>query len=200
MSGKTKKLFFLIPLFSILGYGNAGIPIIIYTYPGFIILLLPIIFIEYLVIKSMINNNKKILKGTILSNLFSTLLGVPLAWGCLLGIELAAMGIVGDQFRLGGRLFHSIVTLPFQSAWLAPSLHQEKYYLYWMFPVAVIINLIPAYFLSKYSEYFLIQKIIKDVELTYLKKAVFRANNITYAILLVIFSIGYFIYHITYSP
>lgn len=178
-------VFLLVPF---LCYGNVGVPVIALTYPAFMILLIPIILIEYSIIRSALNAAKRVvLKSTIVSNVVSSLIGVPLAWGLLLILEMITTGgsIIQAQGALG-----LIGTVTLQSAWLPPI---EQ--LYWMLPAGIIINLLPAYFLSKYSEYFLTKKFIKDIEAKKIKKAVFKANNITYLLLLAI-SLGYLAFNL----
>lgn len=189
----NKKIFYLLFIFlltPLLCYGNVGVPVIALTYPGFIILLIPIIFIEYLIIRSALKVAKRlVLKSTIISNIISTLIGVPLAWGLLLLLELLTTG--GSVVNAQG-IFQLIGSVILQSAWLIPFAK----HLHWMLPTAIIINLVPAYFLSKYSEYFFTKKIIKNIEAQQIKKAVFKANNITYVLLLAI-SLGYLIINLS---
>jgi hypothetical protein len=183
-----KLLFFLLtaPVFC---YANAGVPMIVLLYPSFIILLLPIIAIEYFIIKSIIAMRKKrILSTTIVSNLASTLIGIPLAWGFLFLIELLSTG--GSAVKAAG-ILHLIGSVTLQAAWLMP---YEKH-LYWMIPTATMINLIPAYFVSKYSEYFIAKKFMKEIDKNQIKKAVFKANNVTYLGLFLL-SLAYLIFNL----
>ncbi len=165
-------------------FGNVGIPVIALTYPGFAVLLLPIIITEYFIIKSIINIEKKpILVSTVVSNLASTLIGVPLAWAVLLILEMITTG--GAAIQSEG-LMYFVGSIALQSAWMLPPDY------YWMLPAAIIVNLIPAFFLSKYSEYIITKKMIKTVEKNQIKKAVFKANNVTYGGLFAI-AVGYLI-------
>ncbi len=166
-------------------FGNVGIPVIAITYPGFAVLLLPIIITEYFIIKSIINTEKKtIIVSTVVSNSVSTLIGVPLAWAVLLILEIVTTSTSAIQSE---GLMYFVGSIALQSAWMQ-SLNDN----YWMLPASVIINLIPAYFLSKYSEYIITKKMIKTVEKDQIKKAVFKANNITYVSLFAI-AVGYLI-------
>lgn len=179
-------LFLLVPF---LCSADAGVPVIAITYPSLVVLLIPVIITEYYIIRSLITGyNKQVLTGTVISNVISTFLGVPLAWGLLLLVEIITTG--GSAVKGTGAM-HYIGSVVLQAAWLIP----YEDHLFWMVPVAIMINLIPAYYLSKYSEYFIMTKILKETGKAEIKKAVFRANNITY-LLLAVFTVVYLIYNI----
>ena len=63
---------------------NIAIPMLFFTWPGMFILLVPIVIIEYIVLKKRWPwVNKKLLHSSIgLGNSASTLIGIPISW-CL---------------------------------------------------------------------------------------------------------------------
>ncbi len=73
-----------------------------------------------------------------------------------------------------------ILAVTLQAAWLLPYENE----LNWMIPAAGTFLLIPFFFVSWFSEYFIAKKMIKNTEAVIIKKQVFNANLITYLLLL----------------
>lgn len=114
------------------------------------------------------------LKGVIWGNLASTLLGFPLAWFLLLGFEVLTTGLsCGPGFDTP---LNAIVTTIFEAAWLCPYDTQ----LSWLIPTAIFINLSLALLLSVFIEYRILRFFTKYQDARTLKKAVWRANLISY--------------------
>jgi hypothetical protein len=169
---------------------NAGVPMIFLTFPAMLLALLPIILIESLIIQKSLNiAYKKAIIPNGVANAVSTIAGFPLAWRLLLGLELLTTGgSCGPGFET---VSNSIITAILESAWLCPWENQ----LYWLIPVAFINCLIVAFFISIFIEYFIMKKMLKDHKKDVIKKVTYKANIISYA-LLVIVNIGYLVYSI----
>lgn len=167
---------------------DAGIPMIAYTFPAMLTALLPIILVETSVIgKALDLPFKKILLPNGLANAVSTIAGFPIAWGLLFGLELLT---IGGNCGPGFDTFSSgVITVILESAWLCP--REGK--LYWLVPVAFINCLIVAFFLSVLIEYFIMKKMLKGQDKEKVKKAAYKANTISYA-LLILLNIGFIIF------
>ncbi|MFP4424579.1 MAG: hypothetical protein ACLFP2_05125 [Candidatus Woesearchaeota archaeon] len=160
---------------------NMGIPVIFVTMPLMLLALLPIILIESLVLMRYL---AKGLKRTIvpvgIANAVTTILGYPISWGLLFGIGLITTGgSCGPGFDTVGK---SILTVLLEAAWLCPWEEQ----IYWTLPIAIIIGLLLAFFISILIEYKILKRYFKNLE----PKPVWVANMITYG-LLVLFSLIY---------
>ncbi len=137
-------------------FADTGIPMIMLMYPALILTLVPVILLETEIFRRRMSlPYKKLLGAVAAGNAASTILGYPLSWAILLGVEfLSTRG-----FALGLRGFWAkVASVVLQAAWLAPYESQ----LYWMIPTAAFVGLIPAYFISVYSEGFVIGKILKE--------------------------------------
>ena len=187
--GKIKSILCLLLILLIaipFVVSDAGVPVIFITLPIMSIALIPIILIESFVLRHYIKFNfKKIVFPVGIANAATVIIGYPLSWGLLLVIELITTGGgCGPGFDTIGK---SILTVLLESAWLCPWEDQ----LYWTLPIAIIIGLVVAFFISVYVEYFIIKRFFKK-EKQKMKKAVWVANIISYTIL-ILFSLIYLI-------
>jgi len=168
-------------------WANMGVPMIFITLPMMLLGLLPIIAIEGFVLKKQLPlPTKKAFTSAAISNIFSTLIGVPLTWGALLLIQIMTGG--GTSHGIG-TLFEKFLAVTWQAPWLIP---YEKD-LHWMVPTAMLFLLIPFFFVSWKTESFITAKLNKDTDPQKIKSAYLKANAITYA-LLTLFPIGMFLF------
>ncbi len=163
---------------------NAGVPMIFFAMPALGLSIVPIIVIEAMYL------NKKLeltistaFKTTILSNLVSTIVGIPLTWLLLVLIQMLTGG--GSGFGLD-TILDKVLSVTLQAAWLIP--YESD--LHWMIPIAGLILLVPFFFVSWWSEYLMSKKMLKEYSAQRIKIAVRNANIITYS-LLVFWPIGF---------
>jgi hypothetical protein len=154
--------------------------------PAYGLSIIPIILIEsiYLSKKLEIKASRAAKTATI-SNLISTIIGIPLTWLLLVLIQMLAGG--GGSFGLDTTL-GKVLSVTLQAAWLIP--YESD--LHWMIPVAGLVLLVPFFFVSWWSEYFVSKKILKKNSAQKVKLEVRNANIITYA-LLALWPMGYWI-------
>lgn len=174
----------------IASYADAGVPIIFLSYPLMIIALLPIIIIEsYVFLKNIKTSFKESILSIVVGNIVSALVGLPLAWGMLLILEKITTDFAcGPGFNT---IKDSIITTIIESAWICPWDDQ----LYWLIPTAVIINLIIAFFISIFIEFYIGRLFLKKLNKKLLWKATLLSNISSY-IMVIVFCIGYLIYSI----
>src|ERR1700684_3140249 len=104
-------------------YADAGVPMIFLTLPTMGILLIPIILVEAFLCKRWLGLTAwEAMKLNAASNLASTLIGVPLAWGIMFGIEFLAFSAIehSNAIQNWNSPIVSVVWLFLGSAWLAP--------------------------------------------------------------------------------
>jgi hypothetical protein len=165
-------------------YANTGIPIIAIIFPLSWILLIPIIVIEWFVMMKYYPFLRKshVLYVSIITNITSTLVGIPLAWGLMLLIELIFLPLETFFPSNLNKFWQYFLNVTLGSAWLMP--YEDQ--LYWMIPTALIILLIPCFIISCWLESFVASKILKGAEnnISLSKLAVYRANLASYLFLL----------------
>lgn len=174
---KKWQLFLLIIFTPSIASANAGVPMLAVFTPILVLSLIPIIVIETLYLAKKLHLTwKKALKNTTLTNLFSTCIGIPITWFALVIIQI----ILGGDGAFGmDTMIDKILSVTLQAAWLIP---YEKE-LNWMIPLASLVLLVPFFFASWLSEYWLSTKLLVDISKDILKRQIRNANLITYALL-----------------
>jgi hypothetical protein len=170
-------------------FADAGVPLAMVADPMMLIALIPIIVIEgYVIHKSLRLNIKKSYGCTTISNLVSTVIGIPLT-----SLVLTLLGIFAD----GGSAYGInswkgvLMSLVVKATWLDP---QEPT---WLITAALMILLIPFFFISWFIEYKISRFYLrKDTAITSreINAAVFKGNLLSYLLLeCIVLGIMYFI-------
>ncbi len=179
---------FLIALILILvpspASANVGIPIIAFGLPGMVILLIPIILIEGTIYRRHLNHELiRVGKAVSAANVFTTFLGYPLSWLFLLiGQWILTILSVTIAKATGASSWGKFFTPVIMAAWLPPF----KWFEDWMLPVAVMVNLVPAYFVSVGFETWILTKFFSEEPKERLRSLCHRANMASYLLLFMI--------------
>ena len=164
-------------IFPGLAQANAGVPMIFLVMPAFTLSIIPIIIIEAIYIsKTLEVSGKEAAKTVTISNLVSTIVGIPLTWVILVAIQIITGG--GSAYGLSSALTKALA-VTWQAPWLIP--YESE--LHWMIPVAGFVLLIPFFFASWWTEYFVTKQLSKTLEAALIKKTTRNANLITYSLL-----------------
>ncbi len=173
------QLVLLLFLFLVPGIAlaNAGLPMLAVIWPLSAFAILPVICIESVVVSHVLKlPMRKVLVGMTIANVFSTLIGIPLAWVALvfleilIGFSLDALGISGEAL---GNIQITVLTAPY----LLPI---SGYGGSWVVPLATIVLLIPFFFASYKAEFWLVTKIFSPEDSEQAKKAIWKANLLSY--------------------
>lgn len=182
-------------LFAIPAQANVGVPMIGITWLGMLLSLVPIIWVEQRILRSKLQiDGPQSTRFSIVSNLFSTLVGIPVAWLVLFLLELLlTRGGTAMGLDTSVRVFIAVVV---QAPWLVP--YSDS--LHWMVPAATLA-LLPSYFAASWMiEYRVIWALIhRNFQATLassgrgaeerskadIRKAAFSANLASYGILAV---------------
>jgi hypothetical protein len=157
---------------------NAGVPMIAIVYPGMGIALLPVIILEVMVLRRLLDTAPGRTAVTVtVSNLVSTVLGVPLTWVALVLLQaLTGGGGAGPSFDT---LLGKILAVTWQAPWMMP----YEADMYWMMPVAALVLLVPFFCVSWLIEYHVSRLILRTIDRVELRRAVLKANLVSYALL-----------------
>lgn len=160
---------------------NAGIPMLFVIYPGFLLTLIPVIFIEAFYIAKCWRDSsfKKIFFSVLSANLISTIIGVPLVWAAAAAIQMLFGGGEAHGIdTISGRLYASVVQAP----WLIP--YENAYA--WLMPSAFTVLIIYFFLASWLTEYLTVYLFFKRVyDKKIIIKTLFKANFISYIFLYV---------------
>jgi hypothetical protein len=170
---------------------DAGVPMIFLTLPAMLMLLIPIIVLEGLLCKKWLGlTTWEAMKANAVSNLASTVIGVPVAWSVMLGVEFGAWGLAEKSHAIQN--WHSplanFIFLLVGSAWLGPPDDKNM----WLIPAATLVLLVPFFFASYGIEYLVVKFMVGMPEggppnLAYprVRIAVRNANLISYGAMFV---------------
>ena len=164
---------------------DAGIPMIALTLPLMLLLLLPVVGIEALLYRKWLQlRTWEAIKSSAASNVASTIVGVPLAWGVMLVLEFGMFGLVASSQAIQNwrSPIAGVISLLLGSAWIGPAEGTNL----WKIPAAALVLLIPFFFISYLIEYFIVVCVL-DIphEVTHpaytrVRRAVRNANLTTY--------------------
>jgi hypothetical protein len=190
MSRKATKylLVMALALLPASAYANVGLPMIAVAMPAFVVALIPIILIEAYVFARAGFPFKWALQRNAIANVVTTFVGIPLTWGVLLLLQIATVGTDCSEATDSWpqRIFAMIANSP----WMCPF---EPALIKWMVPVAMLILLVPFFFVSWLLEAWIIRMIGRSFDGPRITAVCLRANLATYA-LLALYPIGlYFV-------
>jgi hypothetical protein len=156
---------------------------IFWQMPTMVVALIPIIAIESAVARAFTAVSfSRIVRGVAVANAVSTLIGIPIAWGAMLILNIVATGGTTHGFDTPWNAFKTVVL---QASWLVP--YEDQ--LHWLVPAATMVLLIPYYLASVVSERLVLRRIFKDQSPQIISKAAWSMNGVSYAILVVLTAI-----------
>ncbi len=157
---------------------NMGVPMIFPQAFLMSIAFLPVVLIEaVLVRKAMALSLRTALKDVAIANLWTTLLGVPVAWLSMLLIEL--FSTTGGTALGMDTPIKMLTSVTLQAAWLVP----YEDHLFWMIPAAATALLIPCFIASLGIECWVLARRWSDRGRAAVFSAVLRANVWSYIFL-----------------
>ena len=157
---------------------DAVVPMVALGFPFMLVAFVPVCLIEiWFYARASALPWKRLCSPVLIANGASTLVGYPLSWALLLGVETVTTMGQSEPLNAWTRL--KAVTL--QAAWLIP--YESE--LHWMVPVAGMVGLVPAFFISVWMER-LVLKRFSFGEMQFPIRGIWRANMWSYAFLLVL--------------
>jgi hypothetical protein len=155
-------------------------------WPLMLLALGPVIVLEALLIRRWVSlTHVDAFKGITKANVFSTLVGVPLAWLIMFVAEFAfvLLGSAADKrhWNLDAPVFR-VVGLIVSSAWIGPEGESLK----WIIPSATAVLLVPCFFLSVWIESKVCVRTWESLDPEVVRRGVFRSNLASYAALFIL--------------
>jgi hypothetical protein len=156
---------------------NTGVPMLFLTLPAMLIALVPIIVLEAIVIGRLLGSSAIArAKSVVVSNVASTVVGLPLTWGVLVALQMVSGG--GSSYGIATPI-QKFLAVTWQAPWLIP--YERD--LYWMLPAASLVLLIPFCFTSYFVEAPIVSRLEPGYSRACVRSAVLRANLFSYLIL-----------------
>lgn len=166
---------------------NVGVPMIFIHWPLMFSALVPVIILEALLIRRWVPlSTREAFIGVGKANVFSTLVGVPLAWLMMLLLEFAVLlpvAFAADKWKIEiNSPVLEVLGFLISVAWLVPA----EEYLHWMVPVAVGLLLVPCFYVSVFLERRSCLRTWTSADPVRIRQGVFKANLASYALLFVL--------------
>ena len=160
---------------------NIGVPMIFLTLPPMVVLLVPVIFLEILASRKLIKNEerKNVWRDIVNANVYSTLIGWPVAWVIMVLVQLFSGG--GGMYGLDSPM-GVFLSVTLQAPWLIPYSTE----LYWMIPVAMGVLLVPFFFVSVFVEWAYLRKIWIKEEKKDIIRFSWKSHVYSYAFLILV--------------
>ncbi|MDB5336411.1 MAG: hypothetical protein JWN70_2030 [Planctomycetaceae bacterium] len=167
-------------------FANVGLPMICVELPFLTAALLPVVLLESAVYRWRLSVTwKQSVWGTLRANLWSTFVGVPLAWLVQTVCQLVGGG--GGIWDLDTPI-NRLASVTLQSAWLVP--HMGEYD--WMIPAAALCLLLPCLIVSVAVEHSLLLRYWPGVPVRQMFGVAVLANVLSYVILAAYWSVQLF--------
>jgi hypothetical protein len=184
------------PFVSLELVADAGLPMILLTFPAMLLLLIPVIGIEAFLCKKWLGlTTRDAIRSNTIANLVSTIIGIPIAWAFMFGVEFATLGGIlstGPVLEDSNSPLARVILFVLSSAWIAPP---ERGHV-WIIPCAVLVLLVPFFFASYGVEYVVIKHMLgmpeggtSRLSSQRIRTAVRNSNLVTYGIMAFVTSV-----------
>jgi hypothetical protein len=182
-----------------LALANAGLPMLMVAWPLSIAALVPVVVIESWVVRRTIGLPwRASLWQMSKANAVSTLVGIPLTWIALVVIEFGLAYVVtasGISTSYPPLALGEVGGVVLASPWLGPFREGG----HWIVPVATASLLVPFFFVSAWTESWVVNRSLRASDYPRLRQAVWRANLVSY-VLLFVGCMGWLAYGLMIQP
>ena len=153
---------------------NTGLPMLGLVWPASWILFLPIVLVEAFVCARVLPvPYRKALWMTSVANAFSTLVGIPVTWFLLVGVQI---GLPGSSFVGPEASLDNVLSLVRNAAWLSPTEPVPT----WNVTTSALALCVPFYFVSVWTEGFIVGRCAPKSIASRAFRSSWRANLATY--------------------
>ena len=157
---------------------DIGVPMIGVYWPPAWLAFIPVVAIEAWWARRVLGNDwKKAVASTLVANLISTIIGIPLAWFVWSTLEL---WLCGTALGLNSPA-KGLYAVTVQAAWLIPYETQ----LWWMVPVAAVVLTNVFYAGSVLIEWLVMKGFQRGADPRALRKWAWKGNALSYALILI---------------
>lgn len=160
---------------------NAGVPMLAIMWPLQWLLLIPVVLFEgEIAHRRLFIPWSRCMKATILGNLASTFIGIPLAWAAMLAVEFSVLHGVSLLKLSSSHSFIGYALWPFTIAWIYPTDNP------WVVYLAFVLLAIPFCLVSIAIEFRVARSILIEAQQNELYSWARAANIRSYIFLVII--------------
>lgn len=175
-----RHLLLVLLAFPTIAFANAGLPMLAVVWPMSVPAFIPVVAIESWVVRRALNVSWRVaITQMVKGNLFSTLVGIPLAWVASVAVEFLLMHLVmnaTDSTSYPPHGVGEVGRIILSAPWLGPFREGS----HWIVPLAMIVLLVPFFFASFWTEAWYISRNLCPESPERARQAVWRANAYSY--------------------
>lgn len=161
---------------------NAGLPMLTLAWPLAFLLIIPIVAIEAWASRGLTLPLSRRIASISVANVVSTLVGWPIAWWCLVALQMHVIPGGGGAYGLSTQ-FGIIASVSLQAAWLIP--YEDD--IYWMVPAACAFLMVPFFLASVIIEDQIHRFGFSDLSSSARRKLTWKVNLWSYGFLISLF-------------
>lgn len=175
----------VVVLYPAIAHADTGIPMLAVSLPAFVIMLIPVIWVEAMIFKHAGFDYDWALKWSGIANIVTTVIGVPMTWGVLTTLELIATdgGHCPSLDTLSEKIRGVLISAP----WLCPDEERQ-----WLVPAAYLVLLVPFFLVSWKVESFIIRRGNRHLDPLSIDRTCLRANLVSY-VLMALFPLSWYL-------
>jgi hypothetical protein len=177
-------MILLIIVFPGVAFADVGLPMLAIVWPLSVPTIIPVIAIESWLVRRELNVewHTAIIQMT-KANIFSTAVGIPIAWIASVALELILAYLVmnlADSKSYPPYIVGEVGAVILSAPWLGP-FHSGRH---WIIPVATTVLLVPFFFASFWVEAWYVARSLRSEAPEKVRKAVWNANFLSYSAIL----------------
>ena len=162
-------------------FADFGLPMLAMAWPLFTFAIVPVILLESYILKRHLNIDwRTAVINMSIANIYSTILGIPVAWIASLMLQIGLQGVITKAFDLQvypPEFLNSFGKMLLTPAWLGPWRGAQSS---WIVAGPLSILLIPFFFASYWLEAKYAVRALQPENPVLVRNAVWRANIISY--------------------
>ena len=175
----ARLLLLLLMSFPAVAFANAGLPMLAIVWPMSVPALIPVVAVESWVVRRELNVSWRVaIAQMVKGNIFSTLVGIPLAWVASAAIEflLAFLAMAAGSKSYPPHVVGEVGSIILSAPWLGPFENGG----HWIIPLAMIVLLVPFFFASFWTEAWYVGRNLCPEAPERARRAIWRANAYSY--------------------
>lgn len=175
------RLILLVLLaFPTVAMANAGLPMLAIVWPMSVPAFIPVVAVESWVVRRALNVSWRVaITQMVKGNIFSTLVGIPLAWVASVAVEFLLMFLVvnvTDSKSYPPHAIGQVGGIILSAPWLGPFREGG----HWIIPLAMIVLLVPFFFASFWTEAWYVSRNLCPEAPERARRALWSANAYSY--------------------
>lgn len=178
-------LLFVLLAFPTVVLANAGLPMLAIVWPMSVPAFIPVVAVESWIVRRALNVSWRVaITQMVKGNIFSTLVGIPLAWAASVAVEFFLAFLVMNATDSKSYPPHGVGEVGriiLSAPWLGPFREGG----HWIVPLAMIVLLVPFFFASFWTEAWYVSRNLCPEAPERARRAIWNANAYSYIGLLI---------------